>query len=80
MDSVPMVAFTGNVATSLIGRDSFQEAYIEGITLPITKHNYTVRRVEGPGRHDARGLPHCAERRKGPVLVDIPKDGHGQFL
>ena len=46
MDSVPMVAFTGNVATTLLGRDSFQEAYIEGITMPITKHNYTVRRVE----------------------------------
>ena len=46
MDSVPMVAFTGNVATDLLGRDSFQEAYIEGITMPITKHNFTVRRVE----------------------------------
>ena len=46
MDSVPMVAFTGNVATTLLGKDSFQEAYIEGITMPITKHNYTVRRVE----------------------------------
>ena len=46
MDSVPMVAFTGNVATPGIGKDSFQEAYIEGITMPITKHNFTVRRVE----------------------------------
>ena len=46
MDSVPMVAFTGNVATTLLGKDCFQEAYIEGITMPITKHNYTVRRVE----------------------------------
>ena len=46
MDSVPMVAFTGNVATTLLGKDSFQEAYIEGITMPITKHNYTERRVE----------------------------------
>ena len=46
MDSVPMVAFTGNVTTDGIGRDSFQEAYIEGITMPITKHNFTVRRVE----------------------------------
>ena len=46
MDSVPMVAFTGNVATASLGTDSFQEAYIEGITMPITKHNFTVRRVE----------------------------------
>ncbi len=46
MDSVPMVAFTGNVATKLLGKDGFQEAYIEGITMPITKHNFTVRRVE----------------------------------
>ena len=46
MDSVPLVAFTGNVATPGIGKDCFQEAYIEGITMPITKHNFTVRRVE----------------------------------
>ena len=45
MDSVPMVAFTGNVPTPSLGSDSFQEAYIEGITMPITKHNFTVRRV-----------------------------------
>ena len=46
MDSVPMVAFTGNVPTPGLGKDSFQEAYIEGITMPITKHNFTVRKVE----------------------------------
>ena len=46
MDSVPMVAFTGNVTTEGLGKDGFQEAYIEGITMPITKHNFTVRRVE----------------------------------
>ena len=46
MDSVPMVAITGNVGTGLIGRDSFQEVYITGITMPITKHNFVVRRVE----------------------------------
>ena len=46
MDSVPMVAITGNVGNSLIGRDSFQEVYIAGITMPITKHNFVVRRVE----------------------------------
>lgn len=74
MDSVPMVAFTGNVATSLIGRDSFQEAYIEGITLPITKHNYTVRRVEDLADTMRSAFRIAQSGRKGPVLVDIPKD------
>ena len=74
MDSVPMVAFTGNVATSLIGRDSFQEAYIEGITLPITKHNYTVRRVEELADTMRSAFRIAQSGRKGPVLVDIPKD------
>ncbi len=74
MDSVPMVAITGNVGTGLIGRDSFQEVYIAGITMPITKHNFVVRRVE-----DLAGILRQAFRiaqtgRKGPVLVDIPKD------
>ncbi len=74
MDSVPMVAITGNVSTPLIGRDSFQEIYIAGITMPITKHNYVVRHVE-----DLAGILRSAfaiakEGRKGPVLVDIPKD------
>ena len=74
MDSVPMVAFTGNVATTLLGKDSFQEAYIEGITMPITKHNYTVRRVEDLA-DTMRAAFHIAQSgRKGPVLVDIPKD------
>lgn len=74
MDSVPMVAFTGNVATSLIGRDSFQEAYIEGITMPITKHNYTVRRVEDLADTMRAAFRIAQSGRKGPVLVDIPKD------
>ena len=74
MDSVPMVAFTGNVATSLIGRDSFQEAYIEGITMPITKHNYTVRRVEDLADTMRNAFRIAQSGRKGPVLVDIPKD------
>ena len=74
MDSVPMVAFTGNVATSLIGRDSFQEAYIEGITLPITKHNYTVRKVEDLADTMRSAFRIAQSGRKGPVLVDIPKD------
>lgn len=74
MDSIPMVAITGNVSNDLIGKDSFQEVYIAGITMPITKHNFVVRRVE-----DLAGILHKAFRiaqsgRKGPVLVDIPKD------
>ena len=74
MDSVPMVAFTGNVATSLIGKDSFQEAYIEGITMPITKHNYTVRKVEDLADTMRSAFRIAQSGRKGPVLVDIPKD------
>ena len=74
MDSIPMVAFTGNVATSLLGRDSFQEAYIEGVTMPITKHNYTVRRVEELADTMRAAFRIAQSGRKGPVLVDIPKD------
>lgn len=74
MDSVPMVAFTGQVATPLLGKDSFQEADITGITLPITKHNYLVKNVdEIPGI--VKEAFHIATTgRPGPVLVDIPKD------
>ena len=74
MDSVPMVAFTGNVATTLLGKDSFQEAYIEGITMPITKHNYTVRRVEDLADTMRAAFRIAQSGRKGPVLVDVPKD------
>ena len=74
MDSIPMVAFTGNVGTSLLGRDSFQEAYIEGITMPITKHNFTVRRVEDLADTMRAAFRIAQSGRKGPVLVDIPKD------
>lgn len=74
MDSIPMVALTGQVSSSLIGNDAFQEANITGITMPITKHNYLVQ--------DARELPriikeafHIASTgRPGPVLIDLPKD------
>ena len=69
-----MVAFTGNVATTLLGKDSFQEAYIEGITMPITKHNYTVRRVEDLANTMRAAFRIAQSGRKGPVLVDIPKD------
>ena len=74
MDSVPMVAFTGNVTTAGLGKDSFQEAYIEGITMPITKHNYTVRRVEDLADTMRAAFRIAQSGRKGPVLVDIPKD------
>ena len=74
MDSVPMVAFTGNVPTPGLGKDSFQEAYIEGITMPITKHNFTVRRVEELADTMRSAFRIAQSGRKGPVLVDIPKD------
>lgn len=74
MDSVPMVAITGNVATPLIGCDSFQEVYIAGITMPITKHNFVVRRVEELADTLRAAFRIAAEGRPGPVLVDIPKD------
>ena len=74
MDSIPMVAFTGNVATTGLGKDSFQEAYIEGITMPITKHNFTVRRVEDLADTMRAAFRIAQSGRKGPVLVDIPKD------
>ncbi|EFM11674.1 acetolactate synthase, large subunit, biosynthetic type [Paenibacillus curdlanolyticus YK9] len=74
MDSVPLVVITGNVATSAIGTDAFQEADITGITMPITKHSYLVRNVEDLPRviHEAFHIANSG--RKGPVLIDIPKD------
>ena len=74
MDSVPMVAITGNVPNNLIGADSFQEVYITGITLPITKHNFVVRRVEDLADTLRKAFEIAASGRPGPVLVDIPKD------
>src|SRR5690606_25937636 len=74
MDSIPMVAITGQVTTGAIGKDSFQEADITGITLPITKHNYLVK--------DPADVPHIVQEafyiastgRPGPVLIDMPRD------
>ena len=74
MDSIPMVAITGNVGTSLIGRDSFQEVYIAGITMPITKHNFVVRDVEELADTVRNAFRIAASGRPGPVLIDIPKD------
>src|SRR5204862_1510059 len=74
MDSVPVVAITGQVATSLIGTDGFQEADIAGITLPITKHNFLVTRPEDIARTVAEAFHVASTGRPGPVLVDIAKD------
>ena len=74
MDSVPMVAITGNVPTQLIGCDSFQEVYIAGITMPITKHNFVVRKVEELADIVREAFKIAASGRPGPVLIDIPKD------
>lgn len=74
MDSIPMVAITANVPDNLIGRDSFQEICITGVTLPITKHNFFVNKVEdlADALRDAFRIANSG--RKGPVLVDITKD------
>ena len=74
MDSVPLVAFTGNVSTGVLGLDGFQEAYIEGIAMPVTKHSVTVRRVEDLADTIRAAFRIAQSGRKGPVLVDIPKD------
>lgn len=74
MDSVPLVIITGNVATSAIGSDAFQEADIMGITMPITKHSYQVRNVQDLPGIIREAFYIASTGRKGPVLIDIPKD------
>ena len=74
LDSVPMVAITGNVMNSQIGTDSFQEIDITGITLPITKHNYFVGAVEDLADTIREAFRLAVSGRPGPVLVDVPKD------
>ncbi|KAF5418976.1 MAG: acetolactate synthase large subunit [Candidatus Methanogaster sp.] len=74
MDSVPIVAITGQVPTPMIGNDAFQEADITGITLPITKHNYLVRDVEDLPRVVKEAFCIASTGRPGPVLIDLPKD------
>jgi acetolactate synthase-1/2/3 large subunit len=74
MDSIPMVAITGNVSTDLLGKDSFQEVFITGITMPITKHNFVVRDVTKLADTLRRAFEIATSGRPGPVLVDIPKD------
>lgn len=74
IDSVPLVAITGNVPTSTIGTDGFQEIDITGVTLPITKHNYLVTRVEELADTIREAFVIAASGRPGPVLIDVPKD------
>ena len=79
MDSVPMVAITCNVGTSLLGKDSFQEIDINGITTPITKHNFLVKDVERLAPTLRRAFGIAMGRRPGPVLVDVTKDVTASF-
>lgn len=74
MDSVPIVAITCNVGTPLLGKDTFQEIDITGVTLPITKHNFMVRRVEDLANIFRQAFIIAKSGRPGPVLIDIPKD------
>ncbi len=74
MDSIPVVVLTGQVATSLIGGDAFQEVDITGITRPCTKHNFLVRRIDDLGRIVREAFDIARGGRPGPVLIDIPKD------
>ncbi len=74
MDSVPLVAITANVPLSLLGRDSFQEVDVVGITMPITKHNFIVKDINELAATIRRAFYIAQEGRPGPVLIDIPKD------
>jgi len=77
MDSVPMVAITGQVIMPMLGRDSFQEADITGITIPITKHNYIVKDVDDLAMIVKEAFHIATTGRPGPVLIDIPRDISG---
>ena len=74
MDSTPLVAITANVAVSLLGRDSFQEIDIAGVTMPITKHNFIVKAIKDLAPTIRKAFHIASEGRPGPVLVDITKD------
>ncbi len=74
MDSIPMVAITGQVKTTLIGNDAFQEADITGITRPITKHNYLVKDIKDLSRTVKEAFYIASTGRPGPVLIDVPLD------
>ena len=74
MDSTPMVAITGQVGTSLLGNDAFQEADMRGITMPITKHNYQVQSADELPEVFAEAFYVALSGRPGPVLIDLPRD------
>ena len=74
MDSIPLVIFTGQIPTRLIGNDAFQEVDIVGITRPCTKHNYLVKSIEDLARVVKEAFYIARSGRPGPVLVDLPKD------
>lgn len=74
MDSIPLVIFTGQVASPVLGTDAFQESDIVGITMPITKHNYQVKNLEDLGRIIKEAFYIANSGRPGPVLIDIPKN------
>lgn len=77
MDSIPMVAVTGNVTNDLLARDSFQEVDICGISMPVTKHNFIVKDVKDLANVIRKAFKIAMSGRKGPVLIDIPKDVTG---
>ena len=74
MDSIPIVAITCNVGVSLLGKDSFQEIDIAGITMPITKHNFIVKDVKDLADTIRKAFVIAKSGRPAPVLIDIPKD------
>lgn len=81
MDSIPIVALTGQVPTALLGNDAFQESDITGITMPVTKHNYLAKDADDLDRVVQEAFYVARTGRPGPVLVDIPKDvSTGQVL
>ncbi len=80
MDSIPLVVFTGQVPSSLIGNDAFQEADIIGITRPITKHSYLVKNVEELGPIIQEAFHLASTGRPGPVVIDLPKDIQSQKI
>jgi len=74
MDSIPMVAITGNVPTGILGKDSFQEVDITGISMPIVKHNWIVKKIEDLAEVIREAFMLASSGRQGPVLIDIPQD------
>lgn len=80
MDSIPLVAITSNVPDSLIGRDAFQEICITGVTMPITKHNYFINKIEDLPDALNNAFRIAESGRKGPVLVDVTKDVSAQTI